>query len=149
MLPSPSWDFQLLIFLGICTHWEELSQYEPISDFPTDGAVETKRLDRRHTYQFLMGLKPEFEALRTQILNIVPLPSLFEAFATVEGDERRRRIVAGLLMPDSVPSPSPSVPDQMALLLLQALGPLVLVFSTSTVVGPAILLIVILSSILS
>ena len=45
------------------TRWEELAQYEPLSDFPSDGAVESKRLDRRHTYQFLMGSKPEFEAL--------------------------------------------------------------------------------------
>ncbi|GFY95250.1 hypothetical protein Acr_10g0006350 [Actinidia rufa] len=63
------------------TRWEELAQYEPLSDFPSDGAVESKRLDRRHTYQFLMGLKSDFETLRTQILNTSPLPSLYEAFA--------------------------------------------------------------------
>ncbi|GFY81632.1 hypothetical protein Acr_01g0014410 [Actinidia rufa] len=62
------------------TRWEELAQYEPLSDFPSDGAVESKRLDRRHTYQFLMGLKSDFETLRTQILNTSPLPSLYEAF---------------------------------------------------------------------
>ena len=67
-------------------------------------------LDRRHTYRFLMGLKPEFEALRTQILNSVPLPSLFDAFATVDGDERQRRLIA--ISP--VLAPLPSVPDQMA-----------------------------------
>ncbi|GFY84611.1 hypothetical protein Acr_03g0013850 [Actinidia rufa] len=92
------------------TRWEELAQYEPFSDFPSDGAVESKRLDRRHTYQFLMGLKSEFEALRTQILNTSPLPSLYEAFAIVDGDEQMRR----LLPSPSLPKSSPIVPDQRA-----------------------------------
>ncbi|GFS45978.1 ubiquitin-specific protease 12 [Actinidia rufa] len=81
--------------------WEELAQYEPLSDFPSDGAIESKRLDRRHTYQFLMGLKSEFETLRTQILNTSPLPSLYEAFAIVDGDERRRRLLPSLSLPES------------------------------------------------
>ncbi|GFS37954.1 hypothetical protein Acr_00g0054850 [Actinidia rufa] len=92
------------------TRWEELAQYKPLSDFPSDGAVESKRLDRRHTYQFLMGLKSEFETLRTQILNTSPLPSLYEAFAIVDGDERRRRILPSLSLPES----SSIVPDQRA-----------------------------------
>ncbi|GFZ01734.1 ORMDL family protein [Actinidia rufa] len=90
------------------TRWEELAQYEPLSDFPSDGAVESKRLDRRHTYQFLMGLKSDFETLRTQILNTSPLPFLYEAFAIVDGDERRHRLLPSL-------SESPIiVPDQRA-----------------------------------
>ncbi|XP_057505543.1 uncharacterized protein LOC130788863 [Actinidia eriantha] len=92
------------------TRWEELAQYEPLSDFPSDGAVESKRLDRRHTYQFLMGLKPEFEALRTQILNTSPLPSLYEAFAIVDGDERRRRLLPSIPLPET----SSTVLDQTA-----------------------------------
>ncbi|GFZ10038.1 hypothetical protein Acr_21g0006370 [Actinidia rufa] len=92
------------------TKWEELAQYEPLSDFPSDGAVESKRLDRRHIYQFLMGLKFEFETLRTQILNTSPLPSLYEAFAIVDGDERRRHLLPFLSLPES----SPIVPDQRA-----------------------------------
>ncbi|GFY95259.1 hypothetical protein Acr_10g0006440 [Actinidia rufa] len=62
------------------------------------------------TYQFLMGLKSEFETLRTQILNTSPLPSLYEAFAIVDGDERRRRILPSLSLPES----SSIVPDQRA-----------------------------------
>ncbi|GFZ04887.1 hypothetical protein Acr_17g0004590 [Actinidia rufa] len=90
--------------------WEELAQYEPLNDFPSDGAVESKHLDRRYTYQFLMGLKSEFETLRTQILNTSPLPSLYEAFAIVDGDERRRRLLPSLALPES----SSSVLDQRA-----------------------------------
>ncbi|KAF8398617.1 hypothetical protein HHK36_017548 [Tetracentron sinense] len=50
-------------------------------------------LTKMHTYQFLMGLKSEFEALRAQILNTSPMPFLYEAFATVDGDERRRHLL--------------------------------------------------------
>ncbi|GFY81904.1 hypothetical protein Acr_02g0001440 [Actinidia rufa] len=64
------------------TRWEELAQYEPLSDFPSDGAI----------------------------LNTSPLPSLYEAFAIVDGDERRRR----LLPSPSLPESSPIVPDQRA-----------------------------------
>ncbi|GFY80988.1 hypothetical protein Acr_01g0007970 [Actinidia rufa] len=103
---------------GLCpdTRWEELAQYESLSDFPSDGAVESKRLDRRHTYQFLMGLKSEFETPRTQILNTSPLPSLYEAFAIVNGDERSG---GGVVFYHLFPYLSP-------LLLFQTRGPLLL-----------------------
>ncbi|KAG5523985.1 hypothetical protein RHGRI_030852 [Rhododendron griersonianum] len=96
------------------SRWEELAQYEPMSDFPADAAsIMVKRLNRQHIYQFLMGLKKsEFENLRIQILNTSPMPSLYEVFATIDSEERRRRIVQpqGLLpTPDSSP-----MTDQMA-----------------------------------
>ncbi|GFZ05172.1 PSI type III chlorophyll a/b-binding protein [Actinidia rufa] len=90
------------------TRWEELAQYEPLSDFSSDGSVESKRLDRRHTYQFLIGLKSEFETLRTQILNTSPLPFLYEAFTIVDGDERKRRLFP------SLSESSSTIPDQRA-----------------------------------
>uniref|UniRef100_A0A2N9H5R2 Retrotransposon Copia-like N-terminal domain-containing protein n=1 Tax=Fagus sylvatica TaxID=28930 RepID=A0A2N9H5R2_FAGSY len=56
-------------------------------------------------------LKPEFETLCTQILNPSPMPSLYEAYATIDSDERRRRLGP----PTSNPAPSPPViADQMA-----------------------------------
>ncbi|GFS33562.1 hypothetical protein Acr_00g0029290 [Actinidia rufa] len=97
-------------FRYLQTRWEELAQYEPLSDFPSDGAIESKCLDRRHTYQFLMGLKSEFETLRTQILNTSPLPSLYEAFAIVDGDERSVVFYHLFLYPEF----PPIVPDQRA-----------------------------------
>ncbi|GFY91200.1 hypothetical protein Acr_07g0013960 [Actinidia rufa] len=57
------------------TRWEELAQYEPLSDFPSDGAI----------------------------LNTSPLPSLYEALAIVDGDERRRRLLPSLTLPESSP----------------------------------------------
>ncbi|GFY81621.1 hypothetical protein Acr_01g0014300 [Actinidia rufa] len=54
------------------TRWEELAQYEPLSDFPSDGGAESKRLDRRHTYQFLMGLKSDGGVV---FYHLLPYPS--------------------------------------------------------------------------
>ncbi|GFS35611.1 hypothetical protein Acr_00g0040930 [Actinidia rufa] len=93
------------------TRWEELAHYEPLSDFTSDGAADSKSLDRRHTYQFLKHLKPEFEALQTQILNTSPLPSLYEVFTTVDGDEQRHHLLPSLSLSES----SPTILDQMTL----------------------------------
>ena len=50
-------------FLQSC--WEELAQYEPLSDFPTVVAtIVSQCLARQHAYQFLMGLKSEYKSLR-------------------------------------------------------------------------------------
>jgi hypothetical protein len=73
--------------------WEELAQYKPLSDFLADAAfIVASRLNGQHTYQFLLGLKPEFETLHTHILNTSPIPSLYEAYATIDSDECRRRL---------------------------------------------------------
>ncbi|GFY97193.1 hypothetical protein Acr_11g0014990 [Actinidia rufa] len=69
-------------FAYLQTRWEELAQYEPLSDFPSDGAI----------------------------LNTSPMPFLYEAFAIVDGDERRRHLLPSLSLPES----SLSVPDQRA-----------------------------------
>ncbi|GFS38459.1 hypothetical protein Acr_00g0057560 [Actinidia rufa] len=80
-------------FAYLQSRWEELAQYEPLSKFNTEGGIAALRLDRQHTYQFLMGLKPEFEALCTQIVNTTPTSSIFEAFAMLDGVERRHRLL--------------------------------------------------------
>ncbi|GFY93013.1 putative methyltransferase family protein [Actinidia rufa] len=98
-------------FAYLQSRWEELAQYEPLSEFTTEGGITACRLDRQHTYQFLMGLKPEFEALCTQIVNTTPMPSIFEAFAMLDGDERRHR----LLQLPPPPVTESTIPDQMAL----------------------------------
>ncbi|GFS46225.1 hypothetical protein Acr_00g0100900 [Actinidia rufa] len=98
-------------FAYLQSRWEELAQYEPLSEFTTEGGITARRFDRQHTYQFRMGLKPEFEALRTQIVNTTPMPSIFEAFAMLDGDERRHRLLQ-LLPPLVIES---TIPDQMAL----------------------------------
>ena len=58
-----------------------------------------------------MGLKSEYESLRIQILNTSPLPSLYEAFVIIDGDEQRRRIIQTSL---AISSGSTPIVDQMA-----------------------------------
>uniref|UniRef100_A0A2N9GKI4 Uncharacterized protein n=1 Tax=Fagus sylvatica TaxID=28930 RepID=A0A2N9GKI4_FAGSY len=75
------------------SRWEELTQYEPLSDLPPNAAsIVLAHLTRQYTYQILMGLKPEFESLCTQILNTSLMPSLYEAYVTIDSDERRRHL---------------------------------------------------------
>ncbi|GFY80335.1 hypothetical protein Acr_01g0001440 [Actinidia rufa] len=106
-----TWSLFFMVLFDQDSRWEELAQYEPLSEFTTEGGIAARRLDRQHTYQFLMGLKPEFEALRTQIVNTTPMPSIFEAFAMLDGDERRHR----LLQLPPPPVTESTIPDQMAL----------------------------------
>ena len=58
-----------------------------------------------------MGLKSEYESLRIQILNTSPLPSLYEAFAIIDGDERRRRLIQAS---PAISLGSTPIADQMA-----------------------------------
>ena len=99
-------------FSFLQSRWEELAQYEPLTDFLAEVAeVLAQRLETLHTYQFLMGLKLEFESLRIQILNTTPMPSLYEAFAILDSDERRRRLLPA---PSTTPIEPTPIPYQMA-----------------------------------
>ncbi|KAF8404440.1 hypothetical protein HHK36_009325 [Tetracentron sinense] len=103
------WDMDNCIILGWMFNLMEDRIYNMFMYHDTIHGLWSA-LTKMHTYQFLMGLKPEFEALQAQILNTSPMPSLYEAFTTVDGDERRRL----LLPPTPSPELSPPVPDQMA-----------------------------------
>ncbi|GFZ17293.1 LMBR1-like membrane protein [Actinidia rufa] len=59
-----------------------------------------------------MGLKSEYESLRIQILNTSLLPFLYEAFAIIDGDERRRHLIQ---TSPAISSGSTPIVDQMAL----------------------------------
>ncbi|GFS40766.1 hypothetical protein Acr_00g0070400 [Actinidia rufa] len=104
------------------SRWEELAQYEPLSDFPaTAAAIISQRLARQHTYQFLMGLKSQYESLRIQILNNSPLPSLYEAFAIIDVDECRRRLIQAS---STISLGSTPITNQMAFAASSSGGPL-------------------------
>ncbi|KAG5557142.1 hypothetical protein RHGRI_007420 [Rhododendron griersonianum] len=81
-----AWSRSFQLFFG--SRWDELAQYEPLSEFPIEVAsIVVKQQSRQHTYQFLMDLKSEFDPLRIHILNTSPMPSLYEPFATIDGEE--------------------------------------------------------------
>ncbi|GFZ14503.1 hypothetical protein Acr_24g0006930 [Actinidia rufa] len=94
------------------SRWEELAQYESLSDFLAIATtIVSQQLARQHTYQFLMGMKSKYESLRIQILNTSPLPSLYEAFAIIDGDKRRCHLIQALHAISSGPTP---IANQMA-----------------------------------
>ncbi|GFS45998.1 hypothetical protein Acr_00g0099460 [Actinidia rufa] len=43
-------------FAYLQSRWEELAQYEALSEFTIEGGIAARHLDRQHTYQFLMGI---------------------------------------------------------------------------------------------
>ncbi|GFZ19413.1 hypothetical protein Acr_28g0001180 [Actinidia rufa] len=105
------WDSVAYYFGFLQSRWKELAQYESLSDFPAAAAtIISQRLARQHTYQFLIGLKSEYESLRIQILNTSPLPSLYEAFAIIDRDERCCRLIQTL---PTISSGSTPIADQM------------------------------------
>ena len=67
-----------------------------------------------------MGLKSEYESLRIQILNTSPLPSLYEAFAIIDGDERSYRLIQASSAVSSGPS---LISEQMAFATSSGSGP--------------------------
>ena len=83
-----------------------MAQNEPFSDIAKEAAtIIVQCLDRLHTYLFFMGSKYEFESFQTQILNTSLLPSLYEAFAIIEGDECQLRLIQTSPTLPSDPSP--------------------------------------------
>ncbi|KAF7807042.1 uncharacterized protein G2W53_039203 [Senna tora] len=79
-------------------HWDELDRMRPM---PTCTCSKctcglSKKLDdimsSNKLLQFLMGLNPIYDVVRTQILNLDPLPSVNKAFHIVVTDEAQRDI---------------------------------------------------------
>ncbi|KAF8397361.1 hypothetical protein HHK36_016274 [Tetracentron sinense] len=60
--------------------------------------------------EVLLWKTRNYQKARSNILNTSPMPSLYKAFATVDGDERRRCLIPPTLSPEL----SPPVPNQMA-----------------------------------
>ncbi|GFY83179.1 hypothetical protein Acr_02g0014190 [Actinidia rufa] len=88
--------------------WDSLS---PTILASFTATIVSQQLARQNTYQFLMGLKSEYESLHIQILNTSPLPSLYEAFAIIDGDEHRHRLIQ---TSPTISSGSTPIADQMA-----------------------------------
>ncbi|KAF9620881.1 hypothetical protein IFM89_015122, partial [Coptis chinensis] len=80
-------------FAQLQTRWEEIDHHEVIVELTGEAAMlVAKRADKQKVFAFLMGLRPEFETLGGQIVNTRPFPSLMNAFATIDDDDRQRSI---------------------------------------------------------
>ncbi|GLU11356.1 hypothetical protein SLE2022_281110 [Rubroshorea leprosula] len=79
--------------------WDELHAYEPTPVCVcgcTCGAAKeyTKARETEKVHQFLMGLNDNFSTIRSQILNLEPLPSLNKVYAMATKEERQQAITA-------------------------------------------------------
>ncbi|KAJ8618561.1 hypothetical protein MRB53_014747 [Persea americana] len=75
-------------FLGM---WEDLSNISPLETCTCDSGSSIATWFRNlQTYQFLMGLDDSYSVLRTQIINIEPLPDLDRVYAMVSQEESHR-----------------------------------------------------------
>ncbi|KAK8954800.1 hypothetical protein KSP39_PZI002048 [Platanthera zijinensis] len=97
-------------FTFLSGRFQELSYLEPLSAFPhpEDLLVAKRRQEKRETYQFLMGLRPEFEQIRVQIVSMNPLPDILDAYSMVEEHEYRARLTTVSSVPATVPLPDHS-----------------------------------------
>uniref|UniRef100_A0A1D1XK22 Gag-Pol polyprotein n=1 Tax=Anthurium amnicola TaxID=1678845 RepID=A0A1D1XK22_9ARAE len=67
--------------------WSELDAMHAPGRFSTCSCSSQR--DRQYLYHFLMRLRPEFEALRGQLLHRSPLPSLEDALTDLLAEETR------------------------------------------------------------
>ncbi|GKU87876.1 hypothetical protein SLEP1_g2207 [Rubroshorea leprosula] len=79
--------------------WDELHAYEPTPVCVcgcTYGVAKeyTKARETEKVHQFLMGLNDNFSTIRSQILNLEPLPSLNKVYAMATKEERQQAITA-------------------------------------------------------
>ncbi|KAJ8620304.1 hypothetical protein MRB53_028833 [Persea americana] len=75
-------------FLGM---WADLSNISPLETCTCDSGSSIATWFRNlQTYQFLMGLDDSYSVLRTQIINIEPLPDLDRVYAMVSQEESHR-----------------------------------------------------------
>ncbi|CAL9013295.1 unnamed protein product [Prunus brigantina] len=80
--------------------WQELDYYQPCDmKCSNDTAALKKRIEKERTFEFLAGLNPDLDQVRTQVLGKDPFPYLREAYAYVRAQALRR---SAMVMPPSL-----------------------------------------------
>ncbi|XP_078434228.1 uncharacterized protein LOC144705434 [Wolffia australiana] len=82
--------------------WRELDLLWPTGDKNSPSYLREVKF---RTVTFLMGLNPEYETLRSQLLHRERFPTLAEAISELQGAERRKKLICK----DEEPTPQPSV----------------------------------------
>lgn len=78
-------------FLGM---WEELATLSPLENCSCEnGSPILAWFNNLKVYQFLMGLDESYNTLRTQIINMEPLPDLDRVYSMVTQEESHRSVV--------------------------------------------------------
>lgn len=74
--------------------WMELDHYRVVKTHcAADSAVLKEFIEQDRVYDFLVGLNPEFDQVRIQILGKPEVPSLNEVVAIVRSEESRRNLM--------------------------------------------------------
>ncbi|CAN1145715.1 hypothetical protein LINPERHAP2_LOCUS14840 [Linum perenne] len=80
--------------------WLHLDMYEVQPwETPKDAALFKKFIEKKRTIQFLLGLNPGLDDVKSRVMGTKPFPSLKEAFAEVRREEHRRH----LMLPEAKP----------------------------------------------
>ncbi len=83
-------------FTKLKAFWDELATYSVVLQCKCTAARELMlEKEGEKLYQFLMGLNDKFSVIRSQILNMEPLPNLNKAYALVVKEERQHNVVMG------------------------------------------------------
>ena len=79
--------------------WQELDHYQCLKmRCSEDAALHKRFVEKERTYDLLVGLNMEFDAVKVQILGKEELPSLNEVISLIRAEEGRREV-----MLDTVP----------------------------------------------
>ncbi|GAV64521.1 UBN2_3 domain-containing protein, partial [Cephalotus follicularis] len=90
-------------FSYLCSLCQELEVYDDTYEgLAADVVVRLqKKEDEKCVYQFLMGLNPEFDIVRQNILQKDPLPTLQQAYALVHKEDNQQRLYSMTPTPTS------------------------------------------------
>ncbi|KAM2518933.1 hypothetical protein PS1_033663 [Malus domestica] len=76
--------------------WEEIDNLRPNPHTnPKDVALRQKEIESERVYDFLGGLDPQFDGVRSRILAMTPVPSVLEAYALVVEESTRQVTMLG------------------------------------------------------
>ena len=74
--------------------WQELDHYRVIkTKCPEDAIVLKDFIKQDRVYDFLVGLNPEFDKVRIQILGKLEVLFFNEVVALIRGEESRRSVM--------------------------------------------------------
>ncbi|RVW99623.1 hypothetical protein CK203_021454 [Vitis vinifera] len=74
--------------------WQELDHYRVIkTKCPEDAAILKDFIEQDRVYDFLVGLNPEFDQVRIQILGKQEVPRVNEVVALIRGEESQRSVM--------------------------------------------------------
>ncbi|XP_049933848.1 uncharacterized protein LOC126410068 [Nymphaea colorata] len=69
--------------------WDELALFEPEWYDPRDIGVREKQIQREKFYKFILGLRSEYDGVKTSLLHRHKVPSMNEAIAELQMEENR------------------------------------------------------------